>query len=92
MTTIIRCIPLDSRIQIGFYGAGQEVLQQLHERGEGYPLSRRWLSSLLPEIPIGQNETLVFPYKKKYGGFLLDSEIQTVGANSNFPPQIVDEE
>jgi hypothetical protein len=92
MTAITLGIPLDPRIQVGFYGTDREVFQQLHEREEEYLLSRRWFSSPLLEIPSFRNETLVSYCKKKHEFCLLGFEIQTVGANSDSQLRIVDEE
>lgn len=92
MTATARGIPLGSEIQVGFYGVDREVFQQLHEKEEGYSLSRRWLSSLPHEIPSFRNGILECCYKKKYTLSFLGFETQTVEANSSCLLQIVDGE
>ena len=92
MTTIARGIPLDERTRVGFYGTDQEVLQQLHEREEGYPLSQRWTSSTLPEISAFQRGTPEFPCMKKIGLCSLGFEMQNAEAKSNSLSRIVVEE
>jgi hypothetical protein len=93
MTAIVRCIPLDSKTQVGFYGTDQEILQQQREAEEGYLLSRRWISSSLPhETPTFHFENLEQLRKKKRGLCSLGFDIQTAGATANSLSRIVDEE